>query len=288
MSGEVQQFTSRQYMIRNDFEFYHYKDEPHLEVEFHSHDFYEVYFYVSGNVTYVIEGKVYSLKPGDIILINNKEIHRTVIDPGAIYERYLIWINPDYIARYCTAHTDLAKCFESTAKRKYNLLRPGAEMLAYLKSIVYKLEKVSNSTAFGSEILKDDYLTELLVFLNRAYMDANDEEIEGDVQYNEKINDIIRHINLHLSEELTLEDISARFYISKYHLLREFKKNTGYTIHQYIQKKRLILARMLLKGNIKVTEVVIKCGFGDYSNFIRSFKREYGVSPKKYCRHILN
>jgi AraC-like DNA-binding protein len=45
---------------------------------------------------------------------------------------------------------------------------------------------------------------------------------------------------------------------------------------------------MLLKENIKVTEVVIKCGFGDYSNFIRSFKREYGVSPKKYCRDILN
>lgn len=275
-------------MIRNDFEFYHYKDEPHLEVEFHSHDFYEVYFYVSGNVTYIIEGKVYSLKPGDIILINNKEIHRTVIDPGAIYERYLIWIDPDYIARYCTGQTDLAMCFESTAKRKYNLLRPGAEMLAYLKSIVYKLEKVSNSTGFGSEILKDDYLTELLVFLNRAYMDANDEEIGRDVQYNEKISNIIGHINLHLSEELTLEDLSAKFYISKYHLLREFKKNTGYTIHQYIQKKRLIMARMLLKENIKVTEVVIKCGFGDYSNFIRSFKREYGVSPKKYCRDILN
>ena len=288
MSEKMHQFTSRQNMIRNDYEFYHYKDDPHLEVEFHSHDFYEVYFYISGNVTFIVEGKIYHLKPGDIILVNNKEIHRTVISPGAIYERYLIWVNPDYIAKYCTEHTDLSECFESTTKRKYNLLRPSSERLIHLKSIVAKLEKVNESTAFGSEILKNIYLAELIVFLNKVYLDTDEQVIEEDIKYNEKISNIIQYINQNIANDLSLDELSSRFYMSKYHLLREFKKSTGYTIHQYIQKKRLILARTLLKENLKSSEVMLKCGFGDYSNFIRSFKKEYGVSPKRYCKSIMS
>lgn len=281
MTPALHQFTSRQYMIRNDFEFYHYKDDPQLEVEYHNHDFYEVYFYISGDVTYIIEGKSYSLKPGDIILINNREFHKTVISGDAYYERYVIWINPDYVARLCTDSIDLTMCFETTTKRKYNLLRPGAESLAYLKNIVAKLEKANIGTGFGSSILKDIYMTELIVYLNRAFLDTREEEIEEDIQYNAKISEIIRYINSNLGEELSLDSLSDRFYISKYHLLREFKKNTGYTIHHYIQKKRLIMARILLKDNMKVTEVAMRCGFGDYSNFLRSFKKEFGVSPKK-------
>ena len=288
MGEKMHQFTSRQNMIRNDYEFYHYKDDPHLEVEFHSHDFYEVYFYISGNVTFIVEGKVYHLRPGDIMLVNNKEIHRTVISPGAMYERYLIWVKPDYIAKYCNKNTDLSKCFESATIRKYNLLRPSSESLLHLKSIVTKLEKANDSTGFGCEILKDIYLAELIVFLNRVYLDTDVQRIEEDITYNEKISNIIQYINLNIGEELSLDELASRFYLSKYHLLREFKKYTGYTIHQYIQKKRLILARTLLRENIKISEIIIKCGYGDYSNFIRAFKKEYGVSPKRYYANIMN
>ncbi|MCX7708414.1 MAG: AraC family transcriptional regulator [Clostridia bacterium] len=284
----VQKFTTRQYMLNHDFEFYHYKDDQLFEVDYHNHDFYEVYFFISGYVTYIVEGKSYRLKPGDIILVNNKELHKVTIGRGAVYERVNIWIDPAYITRLSTDSTDLFMCFESSSRKKYNLLRPGAETLAHLRSIVSKLEKAYNSSGFGSDILKNVYLSELIVYLNRAYLDTRDEEIESDIEYNEKISNVIRYINANLQEELSLEDLSAKFFISKYHLLREFKKNTGYTIHHYIQQKRLIMARMLLKDNIKVTEVSLRCGFGDYSNFIRSFKKEYGVSPKKFCKEVMS
>ncbi|NTV90631.1 MAG: AraC family transcriptional regulator [Clostridiales bacterium] len=286
MGSVVNQFTSRQYMIKNDFEFYHYRDAPNLVVEYHSHDFYEVYFFISGKVTYIIEGKSYFLKPGDIILINNKEFHNAIIESDTIYERYVIWINPDYVLRHCTNETDLSMCFESTSKRKYNLLRPGAEGLAHIKNIVSRLEKANNRKGFGSDILMEANMMELVVFLNRAYMDTNDEDIEVDIEYNEKISNIISYINSDLTGDLSLEDLSTKFFTSKYHLLREFKKNTGYTLHYYIQKKRLILARSLLKSNLKVSEVSMKCGFGDYTNFNRAFKKEYGVSPKNYLKSL--
>ncbi len=280
-------FTSRQYMVKNDFEFFHTREELPPNVEYHNHDFYEIFFYISGKVTYIIEGKSYRLKPGDIILINNRELHRTIIESGEDYERIVIWIKPDYITNLNTDSTDLTMCFESSAKKKYNLLRPDTETLAYLKSIVQKLEKAYYNSGFGCEVLKNAYINELVVYLNKAYLYTKDEEIEEDIEYNQKISNIIKYINANLDSELSLENISAQFYISKYHLLREFKKYTGFTIHRFIQKKRLIMARMLLKEDVKVSEVSMICGFGDYSNFIRTFKREYGISPKVFAREII-
>ncbi|EMS73062.1 AraC family transcriptional regulator [Ruminiclostridium cellobioparum] len=280
-------FTPRQYMVKNDFEFFHTKEELPPNIEYHNHDFYEIFFYISGKVTYVIEGKSYKLKPGDIILINNRELHRTIIESGEDYERIVIWIKPDYIINLNTDSTDLTMCFESSAKKKYNLLRPDTETLAYLKTIVQKLEKAYYNSGFGSEVLKYAYVNELVVYLNKAYLYTKDEEIEVDIEYNQKISNIIKYINANLDSQLSLENISAQFYISKYHLLREFKKYTGFTIHRFIQKKRLIMARMLLKENVKVSEVSLVCGFGDYSNFIRTFKREYGISPKVFAREII-
>lgn len=287
MPGSEQKFTARQHMITHDYEFFHYKDDPTLQVEYHNHSFYEVFFFISGKVTYIIEGKSYKLKPYDIILINNRELHKPVIESGETYERYVIWIDPSYIAKLCTDNTDLFMCFESSSKEKYNLLRPGAENLQHIKSVVSKLDKINTAPGFGSSILKNAYITELIVYLNTAYFDTREDEIKVDIEYNKKISSMIKYINLNLNEDLSLETLSAKFYISKYHLLREFKKYTGYTIHSYIKQKRLIMARMLLNENLKLTEICMRCGFGDYSNFIRSFKKEFGVSPKKYSTSMI-
>ncbi len=276
-----QKFTSRQYMIDQEFEFYHYKDETLLEVDYHNHLFYEVYFFLSGRVTLIIEGKAYRLRPGDIILINNKDLHKPIIEPGEIYERYVLWIDPEYI-KSLSQDTDLSQCFDLTSRNRFNLLRPGSEHYMMIKNIVTRLEKAYFSNCFGHHLLKKVYLTELLVYLNRALLDNRDEDIEIDIAYNDKVSDIINYINDNLQNDLSLETLSSLFYVSKYHLLREFKKHNGYTIHQYIYKKRLILARVLLKEGLKVTEVSLRCGFGDYSNFIRAFKNEFGLSPKRY------
>ena len=99
------------------------------------------------------------------------------------------------------------------------------------------------------------------------------------------IGNVMSYINDNLHENLSLESLAGRFYTSKYHLLRLFKKHTGYTIYQYIRKKRLIMARMLLKDGLRVTEVYQRCGFGDYSNFIRSFRKEFGHPPGHYKNH---
>lgn len=282
MKSLEQTFTTRQYMLNPHFEFFHYKDTPELEVEYHNHDFYEIYFLISGKVTYVIEGKYYRLRPGDIMLINNKELHRPIIEEGCIYERIVIWLDPGFIKSRSTDGTDLSMCFETISRNKYNLLRPGSEMLNTIKGILYRLNNAAAGISYGSNILKDLYLTELIVYLNKAFIETYNDEIEEDIIYDRKVNDIIFYINRHLDENLSLEALSSRFYTSKYHLLREFKKHTGHTLHSYIHRKRLITAKQLLSEGNRVTDVCQSCGFGDYSNFIRAFRRAYGMSPKKF------
>ncbi len=281
-----QHFTFRQHMRTNDFELFHYNDSIPVEVDFHNHDFYEIYMFLSGSVTYVIEGKSYRLRPKDILIVNNKELHKAFIEEGVPYERIVIWINPDYIKSLCTDKTNLFIAFDSTSVNKYNLLRLNPDTSEYIYNIVEKLGIACSSLAFGNDMLKKAYLLELLIFLNRAFQMPMGKETQSDIIYNDKINNIIQYINDNLNGDVSLETLSSRFFLSKYHLLREFKKNTGYTVHRYIQQKRLIMARELLRHNKQVTEVCIQCGFGDYSNFIRAFRKEFGTSPKKYSKKL--
>lgn len=281
-----QDFTFRQYMETNDFEVFHYRDNIPVEVDFHNHDFYEIYLFLSGNVTYVIEGKSYKLMPKDIIIINNQELHKAFIEKGTSYERIVIWINPGYIKSLCSDNTNLLSAFDSFSSHKLNLLRPYPSVTEEIYNIVEKLGTACSSSDFGNDLLKKVYIIELLIYLNRTYQLPSREENMSGVTYNDKITTIIHYINENLNGDVSLQTLSLKFYLSKYHLLREFKKNTGYTIHRYIQQKRLIMARELLRDNKQVTEVCSQCGFGDYSNFIRSFKKEFGISPKKYSKRV--
>ena len=125
---------------------------------------------------------------------------------------------------------------------------------------------------------------EFIVFINKHYLESFGDRIQDDIEYDEKVNNIIHYINENLYSDLSLDSLAKIFYLSKYHLLREFKKHSGYTVHQYIHQKRLIMAKSLLKDGLTVTEVCNRCGFGDYSNFIRAFKKAFGAPPKTFFK----
>lgn len=82
VKSSVQPFSTRQKMLEADYEAYRYRDSYLSEVELHHHDFYEIYFFISGKVQYTIESRQYDLKPGDILLISPLELHQPMIQPG--------------------------------------------------------------------------------------------------------------------------------------------------------------------------------------------------------------
>ncbi len=280
MKRKTHPYLTRQSMLSNDYEIFHYSDRGLDKVSLHHHDFYECYLFLSGEVTYLIEGKTYSLRPGDVILINSTELHQPIIHNKDIpYERMVLWIDKAFLRSLSSAATDLTRCFEDSEKE--NVLRTDFESCQNVQMLLSKLLCLENYTGIGSELLYKIYLMELFVYLNNLIF-SNSILPGVEVKKSNLINGIIHYINNHLDEQIRIDHLSEYFFISKFHLLREFKKHSGTTIHKFIIQKKLILAKELILKGIPIISVYEQCGFGDYSNFFRAFKNEYGVTPKYF------
>lgn len=103
---------------------------------------------------------------------------------------------------------------------------------------------------------------------------------------NKTINQVISYINENITCNLSLDELSDRFHISKFYLCKQFKNHAGITVYQYIMKKRLTLSLDMLQKGTPVTIACRKCGFNDYSNYLKAFKREFGKNPKEFLKVI--
>ncbi|MCY6371320.1 AraC family transcriptional regulator [Clostridium ganghwense] len=278
--------TKRGY-LKKDFELFHLKDQKNMQFEFHYHDFNKIIIFMSGKVTYLIEGKAYKLKPWDILLVNNNDIHKPLIDSSETYERIVIWVNSRFLEKHNNFDCNLLSCFELASSQKFNLLRLNSELPINLKYTITQLEDACKSSDFGSSILKNSLFLQLVVYINRLFLENEKNKVLSDINYDENIGAILDYINKNLSEDLSIDNLSSRFYMSKYYLMHKFKKQTGYTIHKYILQKRLIMSNSLIKKGKSITEACAECGFGDYSNFVRAFKKMFGLSPKKHYKTLM-
>lgn len=273
--------------LNTDFQLFHIKDQNRQEFDFHYHDFSKIILFISGNVTYMIEGKAYHLKPWDLLLVGSHEIHRPSIDPSAVYERIVIWLRPAFLEKYMAEGCNLLTCFETVRLHKSNLLRLGPEIPRHIKYILSELETASQSSEFGSHILKESLFMQLMVHVNRLTMNSQRIPVTVDIEYDPQIEAILEFINGNLGDDLSIQRLSSHFYMNKYYLMHKFKLLTGHSIHNYILQKRLIWANELIREGKSITQASLECGFSDYSSFVRAFKKMYDVSPRKYYKKRL-
>ena len=274
--------------LNDSFKIFHIRDKKDINFEYHHHDFSKIVILIDGDLTYYIEGKSYSLKPWDILFVNKNEIHKPIVNHNKYYERIVIWLNPDFIAKYAQCGNDLLRCFEIAVKNNYNLLRLNIKSIEIIKNLIQNIKNCDNSNEFGSEILKESLFIQLMVLMNRLFLNSDKNRDIEDIKYDKTIEDVLNYINSNLENNLSIDTIASKFFISKYYLMRKFKNQTGTSIHSYIVKKRLMLARSLISDGLSMNNVCCKCGFNDYSSFVRAFKNLYGVSPSNYKPTINN
>lgn len=270
--------------LNEDFHYFYLKDQKKHEYEFHYHDFNKIIIFISGDVTYIIEGKSYKLKPWDILLVGKNDIHLPIISSDSVYERIILWLNPYFLKEHNKNDCNLLSCFELAAERKLNLIRTNNIDLSSLKQTLTDLERAIHDSLFGSDILKNCLFLQFMVKINRLFLGMDLEKHLDDVNYDSRIEEVLSYINSNLDSDLCVDSISKEFYLNKYYLMHLFKKETGYTLYNYIQKKRLIKASDYILDGIQAGEVCSLCGFNDYSAFVRSFKKEYMLSPKQYYK----
>ena len=281
MSRVPHLYQTRQHMLSGEYEIYRYVDTGMSGVSLHHHDFYECYLFLSGLVTYVIEGRSYDLLPGDIILINSRELHQAVIrDPAVPYERIVLWLDRSFLRQLSSADSDLSRCFETPGRS--NVLRIDRETRRHIRSLLDRLIALEEYGGFGSDLLVKAHLVELLVLLNIHSPATVSSAEPGPPSENRLIDDVIAYITTHYDGDLSLDHLANVFFLSKFHLAREFRNQTGTTLHRYVIQKKLIEAKELLLVGMPAVEVYRRCGFGDYSNFFRAFRKEYGMTPRSF------
>lgn len=286
MAHKLSVYDPRQEMLTSDFEIQHKRDTYLKDVELHHHDFYEIYYLVSGDVSYAIEGKLCRVLPGDLLLISPQELHQVSITPGMEpYERYVLWISREAVRRLSTEETDLEQGLDSTRPGYTNLLRLTREQRHMIRDLMEALFQESDGGSFGGDILRNTLVSSLLVRINRLAR-QHSREPEVLAHTSPLVSELIEYVNSHYRERLTLEGLAERFYVSKYHLSHEFQKHMGTGVYRYIQKKRLQIARQLLAGGEHPSTVSGLCGFCDYAGFYRAFTGEYGVAPREYAASV--
>ncbi|GAA0719380.1 AraC family transcriptional regulator [Clostridium malenominatum] len=271
--------------LNEDFLFFNLKDQKKNEIEFHYHDFNKIIIFISGEVTYIIEGKSYKLKPWDILLVGKNDLHLPIISPTAPYERMILWLNPLFLEEHNKNNCDLLSCFQLAYERKLNLIRVNKNQINLLKQNLDDLEDSIHDRAFGSSILRNSLFLQFMVKINRLFLGMDINKNIDDIKYDPRIEHILNFINSSLDKDLSIDILSKKVYLNKYYLMHLFKEETGYTLYNYIQKKRLLKASDLIKSGIAAGEVCSLCGFGDYSSFVRAFKKEFQLSPKQYYKY---
>lgn len=273
-----QNYVQRGY-LHEDFRLFHLRGAMEESVDWHYHTFHKIIEFLGGESGYGVEGKQYLLQPGDLVLVPQGCIHRPEAEPNAPYERRILYLSPEFLRR-AGGSCDLAACFDRAREEFRFVVHPtdgtgGAQLDA--------LEHAEREDAFGRELLAQSLLFQFLIGLNRAMADDLLQYAKP-AAYDRKIEAILRYLSEHLTEPVSIDDLAARFFVSKYHMMRQFRAQTGYTIHGYLTGKRLMFARAMIAAGTPVLQASEESGFGDYSAFLRAYRKQFGAAPNQEKR----
>lgn len=258
-----------------------YKDEKAMEM--HIHDCYEVYFSISGGKQFLIDNKVYDIAPGDLFLINQYDSHYLTQIEKEKHERIVIMIDPDYMKEISSKETNLDACFQERNEKFSHKISLTSEQQS---RFLYFVNKILTSNGYGHDLLERATFTELFVLINQIVNEKNSDKVEDRPStYNEQVDAILSYLNNNIQYPISIGDLSKQFYISESYICRIFKSATGTTINKYMTARRISIAKSLLAEGIGVSDVCEKCGFSDYSNFLKAFTKSVGISPKKYSQN---
>ena len=281
MNKETQHGVSE--TLANGCGYHHYRQDVTPSVDFHSHDYYEFYFFIDGNVTYCIEEKTFELMSGDVLVIPPGKLHKPYVASNLNYERAVLSVTPELLFSLDKSQPSLADEIGKICDEGRHLISLRGKDKEKIMSILSDIDAEIRLGAENRFVAFSAYITVLLIDLVRL--------AKSQTYYNTFVSEsivpsIIEYINAHLTEPLSSQNIADAFFISKYHLQHIFKNYTNVSLYDYILSKRIIFAKSLIRHGKSLTDACFACGFKDYSAFYKAFVSKTDMSPKDFKNNL--
>ena len=262
--------------LTEDFRLFHLRSSTGTRTEFHYHEFCKMMLMVSGSGFYVVDGQRYAVQTGDVVLVGSHQVHRPEFEAGTVYERIILYISPEFLRRSGGGECDLTACFSGI---NGHVLRPDESLRKKLFALAEVLERELSGEEYGRMVLATAAVLRLLVEVGRSLLKGEAPQPGPVTPGNDRVSTIIRYLDRHLTEDICIDDLAEQCYLSKYHMMRLFRRETGSTIHGYLTERRLSLARELMKDGMNATDACFRAGFRSYCSFTRAYGKHYGSTP---------
>ena len=281
MKLKKQAFLTHSYSLDCDYRIMVYSDISNKNIYSHSHDFFEMYLLISGRIVYNTAGSSFYLKPGDFLFINRHQDHfPEMLDFSIAYERLALQVSPHVLKELSLDNVDLSECFTKDTFRVYHYPQAIRSKLSTLLEELIDL--YSSEDIYGRRILGRSCLARFFVEVNKHNHDPKIFSFNRDNRELGILALVDQYFKEHMEQQITVAQLSDYFYMNRYYFMHRFKEISGMTIYQYILHLRLQAVEEMVKDGTALNRASQQCGFGDYSNFYRCFKKEYGVSPREY------
>lgn len=246
----------------------------------HSHPYYEIFFFIEGECDHIIEGKRYKLKPYDFVLLKKYQLHKSTY-LKAVNKRLILGFNRDF----------LSPAFDSQLNWILSAFEEKVPIFRYNKS---ERENIFNNiNELYSYIYKNDPAQDIMLSNTLLRLVHNIKKYSPDNVYEEtiydnksimyKMQEVASYIHNNFHDELTLTNLSNKFFVSSPYLSHKFKEYSNFSLTDYIQLTRIRRAQeLLIETNHKIINICELCGFGSISQFNRIFVKNCGLSPSQY------
>lgn len=270
----------------NATEDFHIKEitRPREALSLHSHEYYQIYYLKSGMLIHHLEAGCAELKAGDVFIIPPNLPHYVEMASKDLCI-YSISFMPKYIFESIKSNKFVADFIHCITDMSSEGIEPSltlrAEDIFLADTLVLKIMQEFSGDMTGKDAVIRSSLSLLLSIFARAYFDERFDNMRF-ASEREAILHCLGYIKNHLSEKITLHEMARRTAMSKSSFCESFRKITGETFHDYLNRKRVEAAAALIKSGKLVLEAAMELGYSDHSTFYRNFKKHFGVPPSEY------
>ena len=272
-----------QYMSKNGIRLHHListfdsKQSEILRPEMHY--LYEIFILISGKASYKINGKLYTLRPMDCIIIPPNTIHSIEFFSDQPCERISLLFSPSLFPELIDF--DFLEHITNANKFSYTIPRKAVEFF----NLFNYFQNASNLSKTNDPYIDINFTILLLQFiqeLNKAIksLTTNDSERLHSVKTYKISYNAIRYIRQNLTKKITLTNIANELNLSESYLRQTFKKEVGISISQYLIQQKMSFAQQLLSEGESPTHVAEFLGYDYYSTFYQQYTKQFCTPPK--------